>query len=41
MKELDIVNFMRKQMMFEVVLKTLFSKHERFLIANNRMFVIG
>ena len=39
-KELDIVTFLRKQMMTSIALKTLFTKAERFLIKNQNTFVL-
>ena len=41
MKELDIVKFVQKQMLFDVILKTLFAKHEIDLMKNHRRFVLG
>ena len=38
MKQLDVEVFLKKQIMFEVLLKTLFTKTERFLIRNNKKF---
>ena len=35
-KELDIVKFIRKQMVVNVILKTLFTKEERFLIKRQK-----
>ena len=39
-KELDIVTFLKKQMMQSIALSTLFTKTERFLIKNQRKFVL-
>ena len=39
-KELEIDRFLKSQIKIKVALKVLFSKVERFLIKNNRKFVI-
>ena len=39
-KELDIVTFIRKQMMIDIAFRTLFTRKERFLIKNQRKFVL-
>ena len=39
-KELDIVKFIRKQMIVDVILKTLFSKEEQFLIKRQKQFYL-
>ena len=40
-KELDIEKFLQSQIKMKVAIKSLFSKVERFLIRNNKRFVIG
>ena len=39
-KELDIVKFMKKQMMMDTVLKTLFTRLELYLMKNQKQFVL-
>ena len=39
-RELDIVTFVRKQMMLDILLNLLFSKAERFLIKRQRNFIL-
>ena len=40
-KELEIDKFLQNQIKMKVAINSLFSKVERFLIRNNRRFVIG
>ena len=40
MKYLDIEAFLRKQIMFDILLKTVFTKTEKFLIKKNKYFSI-
>ena len=40
-KELDIDKFLQNQIKTKIAIKSLFSKVERFLIRNNKRFVIG
>ena len=40
-QELDVITFIRKQMMFSVMFDTIFTKSEQFLAKNQRKFVIG
>ena len=40
-KELEIDKFLKNQIKMKVAIKSLFSKVERFLIRNNKRFVIG
>ena len=40
-KELEINKFLKNQIKMKVAIKSLFSKVERFLIRNNKRFVIG
>ena len=37
-KQLDITVFLKKQIALEILLKTLFTKTERFLIKKNKRF---
>ena len=39
-KELEIDYIIRQQIKFKVMLKTLFTKLERYLISNNKAFVL-
>ena len=39
-KELDIVNFVRKQLKISVALETIFSRAERVSFNNNRRFTL-
>ena len=39
-KELEIDQFLKQQIKMKIVMKALFSKIERFLIRNNKKFVI-
>ena len=40
-QELDIIKFLKSQMKIDIAIKTLFSKAERYLIKNNRKFVLN
>ena len=40
-KELDIVNFVRKQKYLTIMLKALFSREERFCITKNHKFTLN
>ena len=40
-KELDVERFIKKQMQVSIILKTIFTKAERFLVKNQRNFVLS
>ena len=39
-QELDVITFIRKQMLFSVMFDTVFTKSEQFLAKNQRKFVL-
>ncbi len=40
MRELDLVRYIKKQMMLDAVIELLFAKAERFLLKNHAKFVL-
>ena len=40
-KELDVEYFIKKQMQVSIILRTIFTKAERFLVKNQRKFVLS
>ena len=40
-KELDVEHFIKKQMQVSIILRTIFTKAERFLVKNQRKFVLS